>query len=409
METKKISELFYNSIAMMIDDEVDVLASQANTLKKDFETRGVKFITFKDIPGKEFLASFDAISFIIIDWKLHSDYSIDKGNLIWGSELIREEEERVLDLLGVLLDLYFVPIFIFTKEDTNYIVNQIEERENLKKCLESNQLIVEDKSSLDISKIEELFKAWCSNNPAAYALKQLDKSLLKAKSKLLNALSTYDNQWPLIVYNTLKEDAAVDADREFNDFLSDLLMGYLEPITLDDEIMSKEISCLDRDNLISLYDKAKFIPYTDKVISTSSYTGDVYVLDDNDNRSGDVFLINITATCDLRKHKMIFLVGKPIKIEGNLYSKKTGVIEKKTHALISAFCNYECVEFKFDSFFVMSIDDSGDFIEYEGERYKRIGRLLYPYVSNIQERFSHYICRKGTIRHPNSLYLVSYK
>ena len=393
----------------MIDDEVDELASQANALKKDFETRGVKFITFKDIPGEEFLTSFDAISFIIIDWKLYSASSIDMELSIGAGEFIKEEEGKVLNLLEVLLDLYFVPIFIFTKEDTNYIVNQIEGRDRLSKCLESNQLIVENKASLDISKIEELFETWCSNNPAAYALKQLDKSLLKAKSKLLNVLSTYDNQWPLTVYNTLKADAAVDADREFNDFLSDLLIGYLEPITLDDVIMSKEISCLDRDNLISLYDKAKFIPYTDKVTSTVSYTGDVYVLDGNDSKSDDVFLINITATCDLRKHKMIFLVGTPIKIESNLFSKKTGIIEKKTHALVSAFCNYECVEFKFESFFVMSIYDSGDSIEYAGERYRRIGRLLYPYVSNIQERFSHYICRKGTIRHPDSLYSINCK
>lgn len=36
------------------------------------------------------------------------------------------------------------------------------------------------------------------------------------------------------------------------------------------------------------------------------------------------------------------------------------------------------------------------------KNYKRVGRLLAPYINALQEKFSHYITRTGVLKEPNT-------
>lgn len=99
--------------------------------------------------------------------------------------------------------------------------------------------MIKSKKKLSASTVEDIICEWCKYNPAVYTLKILDTSLQKARQNLLSTLNAYDNEWPLIVYQTLKKDESVEINEEFSEFLLNALIGRIPSILYDESIMGK--------------------------------------------------------------------------------------------------------------------------------------------------------------------------
>ena len=402
MDTEDIMRLFSKSTALIVDDEVNNQSTKIYKIRKIFEDKCISFVTYSDIPPRRVWESFGSLSFLIIDWNLGS--SEDVSGVSIGSELIRQRENDILDFVEYVTTHYFMPVFLFTQENLTPIKDRILERDALKKAFKKGQVVIRAKSGLNAENIEKLVVNWCKKNPAAYTLKSIDHALIVARNNLLSTLNSYDEEWPLVVYQTILSDASVGADEEFSEFLFNALNSRVTPVIFNREILSRGIKKRNKTQLIELYGSTKVFEYQEPQ-PPAPQTGDIYVYSADGSSEGMEFIVNITAGCDLRKQKMLFLKGYPCEIGEKNYDETYGILEKAVSAYIPSFYGHACVEFKFGSYFVEKVKRDYHVLKCGNNKreYKRIGRLAHPYITTLQEKFSHYICRHGSIRHPNDI------
>jgi len=318
MDTEDIMRLFSKSTALIVDDEVNDKRTRIYKIRGILEDKCISFVTYSDIPPHGVWESFGYLSFLIIDWNLKSSEDVSGASI--GSELIRQRENYILDFVEYMTTHYFMPVFLFTQENLTPIKGRILERDALKRAFAKGQVVIRAKSGLNAQNIEKLVANWCKKNPAAYTLKSVDHALIAARNNLLSTLNSYDEEWPLVVYQTILSDASAGADEEFSEFLFNALNSRVSPIIFDQEILGQEIKKRNKNQLIELYGSAKVFEYQEPQ-PPAPQTGDIYVYSPDGSSEGIEFIVNITAGCDLRKQKMLFLKGSPCQISEKNYDK----------------------------------------------------------------------------------------
>lgn len=405
MNSTEVMKLFGNGTALIIDDQVHKKNTKIFKLKNELEEKGICFVCFDEIPSRKLWNSFANLSFLIIDWNLHPQTD---GGIVHGATLLREEQEEVIEFIAYALEHYLLPIFLFTQEHIRPVLARLSQHESIHEFIKKKQLIVKPKNTLSERVLEDYIGQWCMRNPAAYTLKTLDFAFQQARKDLLCSLNSYDSEWPIVVYQTLLTDNSAGIDDEFGDFLIDSLVGRLPSVCLDSTILTQSYKRKNRKQLINLYSSAKICAFSE-MQPQGPHTGDIYRNKREGTSGKDEYLINITASCDLRKNKMIMLKGIPVKTDKVNYDTKYGLVDKHVSATVPSFDNHECVEFKFSDFYVIQITDQkyDEVVVQNGsknKKYIRIGKLIHPYITVIQERYSHYICRHGMIRHPEIIF-----
>lgn len=136
MNTEEILNLFKNSTALIIDDQIYDLRTRINKLKTDFEKKGISFVCYDNIPDNSLWASFDSLSFVIVDWSFNRK-AIDGVEL--GPELIREQQQEVVQFIEFLINRYFMPIFIFSQEHISPIKDTLAHNSSIKTAMEKSK------------------------------------------------------------------------------------------------------------------------------------------------------------------------------------------------------------------------------------------------------------------------------
>ncbi|MDR1589852.1 MAG: hypothetical protein LBS51_06630 [Oscillospiraceae bacterium] len=126
-----------------------------------------------------------------------------------------------------------------------------------------------------------------------------------------------------------------------------------------------------------------------------AFEGDLYQRYENGQPNNE-YLTNINAPCDLRKEKMLLLVGKT-----KTKYKENG----KSFFQLPCFAGKAAIEFRFDDRYRVSkpADLSSLTVSEDGQATKtftRIGRITVPYITAIRNEFAHFISRQGLLRHP---------
>lgn len=399
-----IESLFLGGTALIVDDQINEKTSKINNVRIELEGEGASFLTYERIPEKKFWPTFGSLSFLIVDWKIDSENELGLMGVNIGSQRKHEQELEVMSFIEHVIEEHFLPVLLFSQEDLTPIRESIMQNTHLSSALSKGQLAIYEKADMSSKTIKECLVSWCEHNPSVYILKTIDSAMHQARNNLLKTLSKYDPHWPLVIYQTLKEDNSQAIDSELSELLIDSMIGRMASINYDENVMKQEPKTVETSELINLYSDAKLYLYPSGS-SVSHHSGDVYrYIDETNNK---FYLINITAGCDLRSGKMLFLKGKPVSDLRENYHEKFGLIEKAVHSLVPAFDGNPCVEFKFPDYFTKKLSNSSDRVPVgdnpNQKVYKRIGRLIHPYVTTIQERFSNYICRQGSIRPPKDI------
>ena len=114
-----------------------------------------------------------------------------------------------------------------------------------------------------------------------------------------------------------------------------------------------------------------------------------------------LYYINIKAQCDLQRDtdpSLYLIVGQELiqKANGkidNIHFSKGEFIEKSNHSVVAFIDGGKIVEFSFNM--DLTIKKWSEYKE------KRIGRLLPPYITRIQQRYALYLQRQGLPSIPN--------
>lgn len=394
-----LKELF-NGIAIIIDDEIDENNANINKIIEQILKNGTPVLKFKEIPENKVIENFNCISFLLLDWKLlpeelHVESSTDDGIVHLPDEISKEKENENIEFIKKINKNYFCPIFIFTNEHTS----------DIEQILKDNQIYVDKDSNIFIKNKKELetdghlFEAitnWLEQTPSIYVLKKWESEYNKNKIKMFYDFQSISPIWPCIMWQTFKDDG-VNQSIELGELISKNINSRMKPFEFDKEILEKrDISSITKEDLRKVLEGERFLK-SEYLNEDDIGTGDVFKEEyEESGERKSRYYINIRAQCDLLRNNTVELYclkgRKFAPTEGNNFYNGQ-YLEKINHSIVAFIDNGEIIEFLFRDIIIKKWND-----EFKN---KRIGRLLPPYITSIQQRYSLYLQRQGLPRIPN--------
>ena len=226
------------------------------------------------------------------------------------------------------------------------------------------------------SKLFGEIESWLKTTPSIYVLKEWEKATREAKTMMLSELSSIHPSWPYILSKSIQDDGGNSSWELMNSLQSNLSYRLIAP-EFDNEI--------DGNKSISTLDKERFIP--NNKLPNYPFAGDIYLIEDN-------YYVNIRPDCDIiREKKELYLLKGSIVDETKINSKtddeivfSQGGFQEKVNNCFAAFIEGKILCFSLRKLAVKKWNDI---------KGNRCGRLLPPFITKIQQKYSSYIQRQG--------------
>lgn len=389
----------FNGIAVVIDDEIGEDSANINNLIKQIGKKGMPCIKYKELPENDIINHLEGISFLLLDWKLQSEDMTDLAKLgvIIPATIKKSYVDANIEFLKKIRAKYFFPIFIFTNEDKSTVISTLQDN-GLYIDDKPNSIFVKNKSELNGTKrlFIEIDK-WAKNTLSIYVLKEWEKEYNNAKNQLFHDFHTFGPSWPKILWKNYKDDGA-NPSIELGDLITHNIHTRMAPFSFDDGVLGKRGRKVQDDEVLKVLEGERFIK-SDKLHKEDIATGDMFF--GKTNKDGNEwYWLNVRAQCDLAREsnpKMYCLKGRVL--QKSKIGVKNGIpfidgqfIEKVNHSIIGCIDNGNIIEFLFKDLHI---------INWNSMKGKRIGRLLPPYITSIQQRYGLYLQRQGLPRIPD--------
>jgi len=366
----------YAGIAIIIDDEIDEKGANINQIIEQIRKNNIPMVLEKELPRRDTITNLRNVSFILLDWEL-------KGS----------NENRVIEYLKELTKIRVVPIFIFSDQDIDYIKNKLIEKDLYINGKPSN-IFIKKKDQLVDNKLFETIEAWLASNPSMRVLKKWEIEYEEAKNKLFLDLFSINPYWPNILCSAFTDDN-VDFGNSLSEVVSLNLKTRMHPI---------EFGIEPADTGTVTEDELKMVLMGTKFIRCDSLHPDYFAPGDVFQIPGNKFLINIRPECDCvpdrdKEEKIedvdLYLLRGDKLTPGQLfnrYSEPRGQFdEHDSDAIVFSVYEGKSIIFGFKKLCVKKWGEV---------KTQRIGRLLPPYITRIQQRYALFIQRSGLPRTP---------
>lgn len=369
----------FSGIGVVIDEAIYNKGDQLNGIQKivqSIEEKKIPVLTFDELPNEEMLPQLHSISFVILDWNLSGILPISQATI-----------DDNIDFLKKLKETCFVPLFIFSDEDSHGIEVALSENGI---TIQNSPIFIKKKGDIDTA--EKLFneiEKWVQKTPSVYVLKEWEKAIREAKSKMLWSLSLIHPAWPKIMMNSVKKDGG-NQEMELIELLQSNLNYRLSYPNLDiNLIKQQDASGITKEELRKILECERFIP--NQSLPDHPYAGDVYIIDNK-------YYLNIRPDCDIirdaaKDNKDMYLLFGEIVDETKINAGDkdcitfdSGEFIEKNHCCYVAFVNGAILQLSLRELKILPWNDI---------KGSRIGRLLPPFITKIQQKYSAYIQRQG--------------
>ena len=382
-------------IAVVIDDEIGKKAANINNLIEQIQKQNMPCLTYKDLPEIGTIEHLDGVSFLLLDWKLQTD--LDQATIEGvklPDALIKSEVDKIITFLKKLKESCFIPIFIFTNESVHKVIEELKTH-SLYHDNKPNYIFVKSKKDLTgHSKLFKTIEGWIKKTPSIYILKAWEKEYRRAKNKLFHDFYRISPNWPIILWQSFSEDG-VNMSLELGEVITKNLYTRMSPFDFDIKILNKQNKKAPKEEIRKVVEGERFI-LNGGLHQDSIAAGDVF-------KVSDKFFLNIRPDCDCitraetnnQDIELYLLGGSKLsdKQEKKLYRKQYGNFsEIDGQTIVFSMIDGKTYDFRFKNLAIKKWAELKD---------KRIGRLLPPYITRIQQRYALYLQRQGLPRTPN--------
>ena len=377
MKMTDIKDLF-SGIGVVIDEKINEEAGTPNSIQKiisSLKENHVPLLEYRELPD-EMIKQFHSISFLILDWNLSGTEYISKATI-----------DDNIDFLKKLHKVCYVPVFIFSDENIHDIEVALETNNiNLAK----EPIFIKKKDDVDTA--DKLFAEitnWLKQTPPAYLLKEWEKANREAKTEMLWSLTEAHPAWPKILMNSIKKDGG-DQEIELVEMLQNNLNYRITCPSLDINLVKQQnIEGITKEELRKILECERFVPI--ESLPNHPFAGDIYTIDEK-------YYLNIRPDCDIirnaeKENKDMYLISGEVVDETKINAEDknsitfdSGEFFEKKHCCYIAFVKGQILQFSLKELYIKSWNEI---------KYKRIGRLLPPYITRVQQKYSHYIQRQG--------------
>lgn len=347
-------------------------------IKSYFEKKGFPLLIYSELPALEEMMHIRGVSFILLDWNL-SDMPI--GLPLPGATV----DDNIIFIESIRKHC-FAPIFIFTNEETDSVINILESKNLYKRDLNTNHIFVKNKSDLKSGRtlFSEIAK-WINRTPSVYILKTWENAIAKGISDIFYDLYNISPSWPYVMCRNYYEDIGGE-NSEIFELLNRNLEARCMPLNYDDKIVSKKRTGVTKDELRKLLECERFIP--EQSLRDYPAMGDVF-------KRNSKYFINIRPDCDILRVEnptLYCIEGSVIKeekinVKNSRYEFKHGAFrERIDFAVVPFIDNGKIIEFKFKDLKQEC---------WQEVRRMRVGRLLPPYITRLKLQYIAYLQRQA--------------
>ena len=370
----------FSGVGVVIDEAINSEEEKPTSIQKivqSIRSRHIPLIMYDDLPDDEELSKLHSISFLILDWNLSGIRPIPEITVA-----------NNIDFIKRLFEICFVPLFIFSDEDSHTIEVALSEQGITS---QNSPIFIKKKEELDtVDKLFEEIEKWVKETPSVYVLKVWEKSTREAKTMLLSELSSIHASWPFVLVESIQEDGGDSSWELMNSLQSNLSYRIIAP-TFDTEIIEAKKEGITKEEVRKIIECERFIP-NDK-LPDYPFAGDIYIIEDN-------YFVNIRPDCDIiREKKELYLLKGNIIDETTINSNqenetifKKGEFQEKINNCYVAFVDGRILCFSMRKLTIKKWNDI---------KLNRLGRLLPPFITKIQQKYSSYIQRQGLPSIPN--------
>jgi hypothetical protein len=427
-------------IAVIIDNEIWKEDSDIVKIKRIIEGKNIPVAAYNEIPKLDTIKSMSNASFIILDWDYLNAEIVPQDSeerVVGGLALSNENEIKLIEFIKAVLTQIFVPVFIFSAIESEKIVGKLIES-SLWDESRVNRIFIKQKT--EILSEENLFDAineWLKSMPSAYVLKEWNHVITDSKNRLFLEMYQYSPNWVKIIWDMMKTDS-IENQYEFGVFISNNLVSRIDKYSFDEEYLGTSSSIM-AEELSAVIQGERYISYSESHNPVQAYTGDIFILENK-------YYLNVRAQCDLAREenpKLYCIIGNEVeadeiltkdihflangslvftgddtlalsdieqqcsksKTRGNLnyklrqyrnrnYIANGEILEKKREVIVPCIADKKAIKFSLD----MEIKEFTEVMQY------RIGRLLPPYITRVQQKFAQYIVREGVMPVPDTIF-----
>jgi hypothetical protein len=382
-------EQLLKGIVVVIDDELDKPNANINKIVRQLNEKNYPILKYKELDEID-TAKLGYISFLLLDWDLKESL-LEEDDKINGVKITGTRNENIIDnmrFIREIIELTFCPIFIFSNQDVNHITTKLVQE---KIILDNKPSRIFIKSKRDVENSGQLFteiEEWFKMNPSMYVLKKWGIEYQDAINKFFNDFQNFSPFWPLILWECFKKDGA-NPSLELAELLTRNLHNRMRPFEFTEKILINQDYEPRREEIRTVLEGERFLP--------------ISRLHDNDIGTGDLFKVksdyylNIRPQCDLLRREEVLVYC----VKGNIITKtkekeyflpEVGQFKERNDMEIIPFINNgKILALYFKEIYTKSFNEMKE---------HRIGRLLPPYITRIQQRFSLYLQRQGLPRIP---------
>lgn len=402
------SSLFHG-IAVVIDDQILDQRSGIGQIQAQIKSEGCHVVAMEDLPTPSQLNNLRSASFFVVDWNLTAASLGD--NLGVGSSLIpkdlqKQNVARIVEFLKELKKVKFAPVFIFTDQPVDTVTRQLKKHKDLIDEAGQTHIFIRSKADVQASGVFQILADSLQNAPSAYVLKKWESEYEHAKNALFLDFYNKSVYWPLLLWKTFEDDNVLPSV-ELGNLIGRNLLSRMTPFEFDLGPFEGALSGLGNDKanyrtlLLKVLEGERFLS-KDQLHTSSTAPGDVF-------KDGKHYFVNIRPDCDCISRgeheqdavELYLLEGSKLtqpQVERK-YDQAYGLlVESDSQCIVFAMTGGATVSFAFKS---LKVVPWGEW------KSKRIGRLLPPFLTRLQQRYSAYLQRPGLNRTPEQAILIS--
>lgn len=394
----------FHGIAVVIDDEIDDPNASVREIQKGIEDAGCHVIKLSSIPNDNSVSNLREVAFFVLDWNLYGaalKESAGGASVIAPAGMVQENEDSIIAFLRNLKKVRFAPVFIFTDEPVDTIVEKLKQHKDLYDETDPSHILVRDKQAVSKTGVFNVLSEWMGGAPSVYVLKKWEKNYEKAKNEMFLDFYVNGPLWPMILWKNFEDDS-VPPDTLLGELIGRNLVSRMTPFALDFEPFKK------------LLDESKKDPKAYEEVVRMVLEGERFLaevrLDKESFEPGDIFhsddgyQINIRPDCDCipRGHdkldslELYLLKGTELPVAKLNYDPKNSLItESDNEAVLFPVYDGKALNFKFRKLYKEKWRDL---------KAKRVGRLMPPFLTRLQQRYSAYLQRPGLNRLPTAAF-----
>lgn len=311
------------------------------------------------------------------------------------------ERKALFTWLEEFVDATFCPVFIVSAEDIDDIQRQLSENAKLQRLVETGRVKVFSKSAL-MSDFLGYLETWVATNPALAALNIWANEYELATNRLFQDMELLEPSWPSYVWQAATDDG-IDPSYELAAVISANLLQRIDVVRFDVEAINATAT-LNSAAMRRVTQGRTTLP-GHRLYDSMVLPGDLF------SGKDDEVWVNVTPACHTVLSRHVDESGTPSPETVPLHlvrgvplpvptSKSKFSTQKKDHdgpngMLVHAMLGDQPYAFSFRNQKVVTWGEVAA---------NRIGRLLPPYITLLQQRNSAYLMNEGLPRVEFGLY-----